>query len=149
MNAKYLKTMHSEDKCLCPIIVHNGSLYFCPCCKKEINGINDENKEDVDAWLISAERVIEPKPFLDDEKVSPKEKRAFYELLQSKSNLILSSIDDDTSIESTANILDYKLSNYINIAMPTLLGNIFRENPERYKQIFISSYELNKINRKH
>ena len=149
MKANYLKTIRMQDKCLCPIIVHNGSLYFCPCCGKEIDGINEDNKEDVERWLIGAQRVIEPKPFLDDEKVNFEERRTFYELLHAKSNLIISSISDDTSIESTANILDYKLSDYINIAMPTLLGNIFRENPERYKHIFISSYELNKRNRKH
>ena len=151
MNALYLKSIHSQDECLCPVIVNNGNYYFCPCCKRIVDGITDDNKMDLERWLIGAERVIKPRPFLDDDKVSISEKRCFYALLEQETNIILNRISDDTSIESTANILEYKLSYYITSILPYRLNRLFNShNPDKYKNIFLSSYELKKRNiRKH
>ena len=151
MNALYLKSIHSQDECLCPVIVNNGNYYFCPCCKRIVDGITEDNKVYVERWLVGAERVIRPKPFLDDKKVNTVERRCFYELLEQETDMILKRISDHTSIESTANILEYKLSSYITSSLPYRMNRILNANNlDKYKNIFLSSYELKKRNiRKH
>lgn len=151
MKAEYFKSIHSKEECLCPIIVNNGNYYFCPSCMKTVDGITEDNKEEVERWLIQAERVINPRPILDDDKVDFRERSYFYSLLEQESNMILKKISDETSIDSTANILEYKLSNYITSTLPYRLNRLTNShNPDRYKNIFISSYELKKRSmRKH
>ena len=61
------KIIHIRNKCKCSIIIRNGSFYFCPCCRTniDIGGIelDDVDETFMNKWLINTERIIDIKPF--------------------------------------------------------------------------------------
>jgi len=117
------KLLKIRNECKCPIIIKNGSFYFCPCCRKYIDTgnmeLDDYEKMFMDDWLINAERTIDIKPFYtcqtdyDYNSFRVPLMGCIQESIERKSKKIILSVADNCSIDLLANILEQQLTLYM------------------------------------
>ena len=117
------KILKIQNECKCSIIIKNGSFYFCPCCRMNIDtgGMELDNIDKIymDKWLINTERIIDIKPFytcqLDYDYNSFRVPLfgCIQESIERKSKKIILSVDDNCPIGLLANILERQLTLYM------------------------------------